>query len=67
MKKFAERLRDTLIGLGISQSEFARRMGMSQSIMNNYCTGRREPSLDVLVKISKELGESTDYLLGLED
>lgn len=40
---------------------------MSQSVINNYCTGKRDPTLDVLLLICKALDVSADYLLGVED
>ena len=67
MNKFAVRLNETLKNLGMSQSELARKINMSVSIVNNYCRGRREPSLDVLMLICKALDESADYLLGIVD
>ena len=67
MNKLSERLNLVLKTNGISQSELARRIGMSQGVVNNYCTGKREPSLDVLILICKALNESSDYLLGIDD
>lgn len=67
MNKFAERLRLVLKVNNITQVELAKRINMSQGIVNNYCTGKREPTLDGLILISKALNESVDYLLGLED
>lgn len=67
MNKFAERLKYCLQTNQISQSELARRIKMSQGIINNYCNAKREPTLDVLMMICKELDESSDYLLGLVD
>lgn len=67
MNKFAERLNESLNNNQISQSALARKIGMSQSIINNYCRGVREPSLDVLIKICEALGESADYLLGIKE
>ncbi|MBO5102943.1 MAG: helix-turn-helix transcriptional regulator [Clostridia bacterium] len=67
MNKFKDRLIISLKSNKISQVELAKRIKMSQTIVNNYCTGKREPTLDVLVLICKELNESADYLLGLKD
>ena len=67
INKFAQRLRETLQQSGISQSELARKIKMSQGIVNNYCTGKREPTLDVIILISKALNETTDFLLGADD
>lgn len=51
----------------MSQVTLAKKIGMSQGIVNNYCTGKREPTLDVLMLICKALEVSSDYLIGLED
>ncbi|MCL2061545.1 MAG: helix-turn-helix domain-containing protein [Firmicutes bacterium] len=67
MNKFSERLREVLQGSGISQIELARKINMSQQIINGYCTGKREPTLNVLCLICKTLNESSDYLLGLSE
>ena len=67
MNKFSERLRDSLRENNMSQNRLAKEIGMSQSIVNNYCTGRHEPNLETLVKICEALGESADFLLGLKN
>lgn len=67
MSKFNERLRESLKINKMSQIELAKKINMSQGIVNNYCTGKREPSLDVLISICKVLDETADYLLGLEE
>ena len=67
MSKFGERFKEVLAENNLSQSAFAKRICLSQGIVNNYCTGKREPSLDVLILICKELNVSADYLLGLTD
>jgi repressor LexA len=67
MNKFAERLRLVLKVNNMTQVDLAKKINMSQGIVNNYCTGKREPTLDGLISISKALNESVDYLLGLED
>lgn len=48
---------------GMSQAELARRLGISPSAMGMYEQGRREPSAQTLVALSRELGVSTDFLL----
>lgn len=67
MNKFSERLKQVLKENQMSQTALASKIGMSQGVVNNYCTGKREPSLDVLVLICKALNETADYLLGIED
>ena len=48
---------------GLSQSELAQRLQISASAMGMYEQGRREPSVDTLVAIARELQVSTDFLL----
>ena len=48
---------------GLSQAELARRLGISPSAMGMYEQGRREPSAQTLVDLSRELQVSTDFLL----
>ena len=67
MNKFKDRLKEVLAENKISQRALAKRLFLSQTIVNNYCTGKREPTLDVLISICKELDVSADYLLGLTD
>lgn len=67
MNKFSERLNIILKLNNMSQVALAKKIGMSQAVVNNYCTGKREPSLDVLILICKALNESADYLLGIEN
>ena len=67
MINFSDRLKEALQTKQVSQSELARKIHLSQSIVNNYCTGRRTPPIDVLILICQALNESADYLLGLVD
>ena len=66
MNKFKEGLKEVLAENKIPQRALAKRLFLSQTIVNNY-TGKREPTLDVLISICKELYVSADYLLGLTD
>lgn len=67
MKEFSKRLRLILKEKKISQTELAKKILISRSGVNNYCTGAREATLDVLVLICKALNESADFLFGIED
>ena len=68
-EKFMMMLADRLRGLRgtESQTAFAARFGLKQAIYSHYETGRKKPSLEVLVEMAKVLGATTDYLLGLSD
>ena len=48
---------------GMSQAEFAQRLGISPSTVGMYEQGRREPALEILVSMAQLLEVSTDYLL----
>lgn len=48
---------------GLSQAELARRLHISPSAIGMYEQGRREPSVDTLIALSREFGVSLDYLL----
>lgn len=48
---------------GLSQAELARRLQISASAMGMYEQGRREPSVQVLVALARELEVTTDFLL----
>lgn len=50
---------------GITRKEFAKRIGTDDSNFGKYLTGDKVPRIDTLIKISKELDCSLDYLLGL--
>lgn len=50
-----------------SQTTFAARLGLKQAIYSHYETGRKKPSLEVLISISRALNVTSDYLLGLSD
>ena len=67
MNKFAERLKESLKSKEMSQSELARILKLSQTTVNKYCSGEREPTLDSLMLICQTLNESADYMLGLID
>lgn len=48
---------------GWHQAELARRIGVSASAVGMYEQGRREPSLNLVVRMAREFGVTTDYLL----
>lgn len=64
---FALRLRKARVAAGLTQKEMAEKLYMSQTNYNQYERGKCEPSLDTLARISKILGCSVDWLLGLRN
>lgn len=63
---FNERLRELRTTQGLSQVELAKRLDVTKQSVSNWENDNIQPSIDMLVKIAKCLGVSTDYLLGLE-
>ncbi|KNY14728.1 transcriptional regulator [Shinella sp. SUS2] len=66
MELFASNLRKRAEELGISHAEVARRAGLSETRYGNYVSGRREPDLATLVRISAVLGTTPNDLLTTE-
>jgi phage repressor protein C with HTH and peptisase S24 domain len=62
----ADRFRTLLAARGISQSELARRVGVSQSAIHKLASGNAYGSSH-LHKIARELGTSAAYLTGETD
>ena len=76
MVTFARNLRKCLQDNNLNESEFLRKIEnskiknlakISKPSLNAYVNGENIPSIDKLITISKVLGVSTDYLLGLSE
>ena len=67
MIKLAKILKSLRIEKGLSQQQFATLLDVDQSTVAKWESGQREPSLEMLIKLSKFFNVPTDYLLGLED
>lgn len=67
MNRFNEKLKELRKEQKLLQKQVATDLGVTQVCIAKWETGNREPSLDMLIKISKYFGVTTDYLLGLED
>lgn len=63
--KFSEKL-ESLRG-GLTQREFAKRLGIPLTTYTNWITGIRSPSGEAILSICTQLGISADWLLGLSD
>lgn len=64
MSVFSERMSELMKSNGLSQKELAIKAGVTESAMSYYAKGERTPRSDVLTRIAKALGTTTDYLLG---
>lgn len=64
MSIFSERISELMKINRLSQKELAAKVGVTESAMSYYVKGERTPRSDVLSRIAKTLGTTTDYLLG---
>jgi transcriptional regulator with XRE-family HTH domain len=48
---------------GISQSELARRLGVSQPTVSDWISGKKTPSGDKVLLLSREMGISVERVL----
>lgn len=60
-----DKLRDLRNERNLSQAQLAKRIGVNSSTVALYETGDRLPSLLRLIALSRSLGVTTDYLLGV--
>jgi predicted transcriptional regulator len=59
MEIFGKRLRERATQLGISNAETARRIGLDERRYGHYVSGRREPNLMILKRISGRIGHNS--------
>lgn len=64
---FKDRLVKLRKELGLTQEDFAQKIGYTRTAISAWEIGRNEPSNADTVKISDFFGVSTDYLLGKSD
>ena len=61
------RIRDMREDRDLNQTQVARMLGMSQTGYSKYETGENDIPTQVLIRLARFYGTSTDYLLGLTD
>ena len=62
---FSERIKELRVSLGLNQIQFGRKLFVTKQCVSNWENGNIQPSIDMLIKISKTFSISTDYLLGI--
>ena len=67
MSKFAEKLKELRIEHNLSQKDFGKIIGATQSTVAKWESGDREPSFDMIISIAKYFNVTTDFLGGLEE
>ena len=61
-----QRICELRTAIGWSQVDMAKRLGVAKQTVSNWENENIQPSIEMLVRISKLFGVSTDYVLGLE-
>lgn len=66
MVDFGEKLKNLRIEKGFTQMQLAAHLGITKSVISAYESSLRSPSYDILIRLARTFGVTTDYLLGLE-
>ena len=64
---FSEILKDFLAENNLTQSAFAKMIGVKQSQVSEWLNGKAKPGYDVLKSIAVSFDITADYLLGITD
>ena len=64
---FKDILKDLRLEKGLGQSDLAKKLQCSKSIISMWENGKREPSMHCIIKIADFFDITTDYLLGRTD
>lgn len=62
-----ERIREIRMAKKMSQVELANILGVTKQSVSNWENDNIQPSIEMLIKLSKTLSVSSDYLLGIDE
>ena len=60
-----KRIYELRVSFGWTQVQLAQKLGITKQTVSNWENDNIQPSIDMLIKLSKTFNVSTDYLLGL--
>jgi len=66
-KLIGQRINSALAKGNMLQKDLAKKLNVMDNMVSYYASGTRVPNVEQIIKISKILNVSTDYLLGLND
>lgn len=66
IKDLGKRLQEQRTLRNLSQKQVATSIGVSASVISNYESGERTPSIEILILLAHLYHCSTDYLLGID-
>lgn len=61
-----ENIKSLRSALGWSQVDLAKKLNITKQTVSNWENENIQPSIEMLVRLSKVFGVTTDHLLGLE-
>ena len=61
--EFGERVKAVRMGAGLTQEQFASRLGVTRQAVSNWENGRNLPDIEVVIAISRTFGVSLDELI----
>ena len=61
------RIREIRMAKKMSQVELANILGVTKQSVSNWENDNIQPSIEMLIKLSKTLSVSSDYLLGIDE
>ena len=61
----SKKISELRLSFGWTQVQLAQKLGITKQTVSNWENDNIQPSIDMLVKISKLFNVTTDYLLGL--
>lgn len=60
-------IKDIRLRQGLTQADVAAALGVSSVVYSRYETGKRQPSIDMLIQMADIFGVTVDFLLGRQD
>lgn len=66
MVNFGEKLRALRTEAGMTQTDLAKKLNITKSVVSYYELQERTPSPDVLIRLADIFHVSADYLLGID-
>lgn len=67
MSEICDRIKELRLGKGMSQEALSKATGLSQSSIARWELGETEPRASDIKILAMFFGETTDYLLGMDD
>lgn len=61
-----QRINELRVAFSWSQVDLARHLNITKQTVSNWENDNIQPSVEMLIRLSKLFGVTTDYLLGLE-